>query len=69
MPRPTLPRPATEWTQRDDVALAIFVAWLKAYERSISDSAAVSDELVKSGADRAFRLANLFMVSHRESPR
>jgi hypothetical protein len=56
------------WTKRDDVALAIFLAWLPT-QLSGKDLDALKDDVATKNAEQAAKLANLFMTVLRAPPR
>jgi len=64
---PTQPS-GENWSRRDDVALAIFLAWLpnQVGGRNLAD--AVSDSVARENAEQAIKLANLFLTV-RAAPR
>jgi hypothetical protein len=59
--RPPPPRPDT--TRRDDLAQAIFLAWVS--QATSPDVVLARPEVVRQQAEAAFKLADQFMVVQR----
>jgi hypothetical protein len=53
------------WTKRDDVALALFLAWLPSHLRGQNLADAVPDSVAKANVNHAFKLADIFMTVQR----